>query len=119
MSQYGFRCDHSTINAISEFTENTINAMDKKEFMLGVFLDLSKAFDTIDHNILLDKLNCYGVRGIALEWFKSYLNNRKQYVQVNDARSEMLSVSCGVSQCSVLGLCSLFSIQMISLYVCL
>ena len=70
---------------------------------LSVFLDLSKAFDTIDHDILLYKVEFYGIRGLALDWFKSYLYNRKQYVSYNGVQSESLSIHCGVPQGSVLG----------------
>ena len=70
---------------------------------MGVFLDLSKAFDTIDHTILLNKLQCYGVRGSACSWFASYLQNRKQYVVFNKTESECKEISCGVPQGSILG----------------
>ena len=77
--------------------------MDNKYHTLSVFLDLSKAFDTIDHNILLRKLEFYGVRGKALDWFKSYLHNRTQYVEYMGVNSKVHNIQCGVLQGSVLG----------------
>ena len=71
--------------------------------MLGLFIDLSRAFDTISHKILLDKLYKYGIRGIALEWVRDYLCNRKQFVVYNNAKSYMGNVDIGVPQGSILG----------------
>ncbi len=102
-SQYGFRESHSTTNATSELTSHILENFDKKKMTLSVFLDLSKAFDTIDHKILLNKLNHYGIRGISHDWFKSYLQNRQQYVKYKDFNSIPLNVDCGVPQGSVLG----------------
>ena len=82
---------------------DVLESLQHKESTLALFLDLSKAFDTIDHDTLLHKLSYYGIRGSALDWFKSYLSDRKQYVSFKGAKSSTLSVSCGVPQGSVLG----------------
>ena len=71
--------------------------------MIGLFIDLSRAFNTISHKILIDKLYKYGIRGIALEWIKDYLLNRKQYVVYNNTKSNISSVEIGVPQGSILG----------------
>lgn len=102
-SQYGFRLNHSTINAVTELTYDTLQSLEEKYSSLAVFLDLSKAFDTIDHSILLKKLEHYGVRGNALEWFRSYLVQRKQFVSFRGHSSKILTMPCGVPQGSVLG----------------
>ena len=102
-NQYGFREKHSTINAITALTSDVIKALEKKNSVLSVFLDLSKAFDTIDHQILLYKLEFYGIRGTPLKWFKSYLSNRKQYVKYNNSDSLQRDITYGVPQGSILG----------------
>ena len=70
--------------------------------VLGIFLDFSKAFDTVDHSILIEKLQCC-IRRLALLWIKNYLNNRKQYVSYNGVKSNLLTIKCGVPQGSILG----------------
>ena len=102
-SQYGFRSKHSTINVVTELSNHITKSMDNKQCTLAVFLDLSKAFNTIDHMTLLSKLAHHGVRGIALEWFRNYLTNRRQYVQINGKISNTETVTYGVPQGSVLG----------------
>ena len=94
---------HSINHALISLTEMIKNTLDNKRFGCGIFLDLQKAFDTVNHEILLNKLEHYGIRGIALTWFRSYLSNREQYVSVNGYNSKNLNVTCGVPQGSVLG----------------
>ena len=102
-SQHGFRKLHSTETASLEFTDRIIQHLDNGKIPIAIFIDLSKAFDTIDHNILLHKLQYYGVTHNSLLWFKSYLTNRNQYVQFNDTSSSMLNIHTGVPQGSILG----------------
>ena len=101
--QFGFRSKHSTNHALISISENIKNSIDNGKFGCGIFLDIKKAFDTVNHNILLDKMEYYGVRENALKWFQSYLENRKQFVSVSGVSSEILDVKCGVPQGSVLG----------------
>ena len=79
--QFGFRAGHSTEHAILELIDQVSNAFDNKNFVLWVFIYLSKAFDNVDHNILLEKLSIYRVKGNNLKWFHSYLSYRKQYIE--------------------------------------
>ena len=102
-NQYGFRRNHSTYMAIMDMYDKISGAIDKNEYAIGVFIDLAKAFDTLDHNILLKKLEHYGIRGIALSWFSNYLQNRKQYVLTNNTSSHVMQVTCGIPQGSILG----------------
>ncbi len=101
--QFGFRKNHSTSLAISALVDQFHETVERNEFMLGLFIDLSRAFDTISHKILLDKLCHYGIRGIALDWIKNYLSNRKQFVVFNHKKSSMGNVNIGVPQGSILG----------------
>ena len=102
-AQYGFRANYSTQLAVIDLIDKITQSLDKSQNTIGVFLDLSKAFDTIDHDILLDKLLKYGVRGIALDWFRSYLSDRKQFVEWEHQRSTFQTIKCGVPQGSILG----------------
>lgn len=102
-SQYGFRENHSTSLALMELFEKITSNLDNKLVTVGVFIDLKKAFDTIDHSILINKLCHYGVRGVASNWIKNYLSNRSQYVVHNNVSSEYKTIRCGVPQGSILG----------------
>ena len=101
--QFGFRKWHSSYMALLTLMDKLISSLERKEFVIGIFLDFSKAFDTVDHAILLQKLCHYGIRGNALKWFTSYLSNRRQYVTYNGVVSAMKGISCGVPQGSILG----------------
>ena len=101
--QFGFRKNHSTSMALIHLVNKITSAIDRKETTAGVFLDLSKAFDTIDHDILFDKLEHYGISGIALTWIKSYFFERKQFVEFNQTCSSEQTIKCGVPQGSILG----------------
>ena len=102
-SQCGFRSNRSTSMALLELIEEITSAVDKKKCTISVFIDLKKAFDTIDHKLLLTNLEHYGIRGVAYDMIKSYLCERKQYVSVNSCNSEAMNVVCGVPQGSILG----------------
>ena len=102
-SQFGFRKHHSTYMPLIEMYEKITLAMDKNEYSIGIFIDLAKAFDTINHDILIRKLAHYGIRGIALNWFISYLHNRSQYVYLDKYSSMRKQITIGVPQGSVLG----------------
>ncbi|CAH2217434.1 jg14047 [Pararge aegeria aegeria] len=104
INQYGFRKNKSTEDAALELTETISRALDKRRKFVGVFLDLSKAFDTVSIPILLDKIEKIGVRGIALDIFRDYLTNRTQQIKVNEYWSDALPLTYGVPQGSILGL---------------
>uniref|UniRef100_A0A8C6VZ07 Reverse transcriptase domain-containing protein n=1 Tax=Nothobranchius furzeri TaxID=105023 RepID=A0A8C6VZ07_NOTFU len=101
--QYGFRRNRSTSLAVMEFIENIATIVDKKQIGIGVFIDLRKAFDTIDHSLLLQKCERFGLRGVVQLWLNSYLERRFQYVSINNMKSKLRQVTCGVPQGSVLG----------------
>ena len=102
-SQFGFRANHSTTHAVLQITDKIQNAIENKLFSCGIFLDLTKAFDTVDHNILIRKLEYYGIRGLLGDWFRSYLTDRYQFVSVKNTNSQQKPITCGVPQGSVLG----------------
>ena len=102
-SQFGFRSKLSTCMALLDLLDKLSSSIDNGEVTVGLFIDLAKAFDTVDHKILLNKLQHYGIRGIALKWFQSYLSNRKQCVTVNGQSSDFAIITCGVPQGSILG----------------
>ena len=101
--QYGFRPNRSTYMAINDLYRKITDDLDNKYHSLGIFLDLSKAFDTLNHDILLHKFNIYGIKGLANSWIKNYLSNRKQYVVYNYTNSTHSDIVCGVPQGSILG----------------
>ena len=102
-NQFGFRKGHSTNHAIIALTENVGGALDANNFAAGIFIDLQKAFDTVEHSILLQKLNSYGIRGVTNRLLKSYLSNRLQLVSINNTCSTPKITEHGVPQGSVLG----------------
>ena len=101
--QFGFQKGKSTHMALITLVDRITEALDNGDVVVGVFLDFSKAFDTVDHAILLDKMFIYGVRTIALQWFKDYLTGRSQYVTYNGFKSNNSEIKCGVPQGSILG----------------
>jgi hypothetical protein len=101
--QYGFRQNHSTTSALTEISDYIYNSLDENYYVLGLYLDISKAFDSVSHSILLNKLYHYGVRGNIHCWFQSYLSDRKQFVALNNCRSDVTSIEFGVPQGSTLG----------------
>ena len=102
--QFGFQTGHSTEHAIVQLVDQILESFEYNKYTLGVFIDLSKAFDTVDHSILLKKLELYGVTDRNHLWFKNYLSNRKQFIQINNEETtELETITCGVPQGSILG----------------
>ena len=101
--QFGFKKNRSTTLAVLDLNTRIIKALDNGNYAASVFLDFAKAFDTVNHEILIDKLENYGVRGIVRNWFESYLKNRHQIVKIGDTLSDKMQITCGVPQGSILG----------------
>ena len=102
--QFGFQRNNSTEHAIIQLYDQICESFEQNKFTLGVFIDFSKAFDTVDHKILIEKLLHYGVNGNNLKWFSNYLTNRKQFILYNEnQKSSTLVIKCGVPQGSILG----------------
>ena len=101
--QYGFRQKHSTNHALINITDKIQSALDNKSMAVGVFVDFQKAFDTVNHQILIEKLDHYGIRGCIKDWFQSYLTDRKQFVSIDGFNSTEAPMKHGVPQGSVLG----------------
>lgn len=109
--QHGFRKNHSTASALASFLGSVVSALEGGTYPVGIFLDLTRAFDCVDHTILLEKLELYGIRGNALNWLQSFVANREQYVNIrhyssnnsSDFSSTRLNTNIGVPQGSVLG----------------
>ena len=101
--QFGFRKHYSTILALIEVIDNIYYHLDQHEYVTGIFLDLQKAFDTVNHDTLLYKLHNYGIRGVVYQWFKSYLSKRQEFIFLGDSVSCVGHITTGVPQGSVLG----------------
>ena len=96
--QFGFRQKYSTVHALISLTKKIRKNLDERYICCGIFVDLQKAFDIIEHDVLLPKLEHHGICGLANGWFKSYLSNRKQYVSINGYDSNLADVKFGVPQ---------------------
>ena len=108
--QFGFQKGKSIHLAIMMLVDKITEALDQGETVVGVLLDFSQAFDTVDHNILLKKVEKYGISGVELKWFEDYLSNRLQYVTYTNHKSSHEKINCGVPQGSILGPILLFTV---------
>ena len=96
--QFGFQENHSVDHALISITEAIRNTLDDRKYGCGVFIDLQKAFDAVNHDILRSKLEHYGIKGTPLMWFQSFLSNRYKYVSINGENSNLMKITCGVPQ---------------------
>ena len=101
--QFGFRKNHSTSDAIINFVGEILGAFNSNLMLLSIFVDLKKAFDTVSHSLIAEKLSCLGIQDITLQWYNSYLCGREQQVMLNDSVSVKAKVKVGVPQGSLLG----------------
>ena len=102
--QFGFQSGYFTNNAIVQLADKIFDSFAKEQFTLGVFIDLIKAFNTVGHSILLKNLKLYGITGKNLAWFKSYLSNTKQYIEIGEnSKTDLKRVTCGIPQGSIIG----------------
>ena len=102
-NQFAFRKFHSTITSLIGVSDHWYSNIDNNKANFALFLDLKKAFDTVDHEILISKLAKYGITGIENNWFKSYLTNRSQYCSIDGQVSDIMEIDCGIPQGSCLG----------------
>ena len=101
--QFGFRQKHSTSHTLIHLTDKIIERLDKGNFACSIFVDFQKSFNTVNHQIPIQKLNYYGIKGIANNWFSPYLQNKTQFVSINAFDSVVNAICCGVPQGSILG----------------
>ena len=101
--QFGFGKGHFTDHGLIKLIDSIYDSFNQYKYTVGVFIDLPKTFDTVDHNILIDQLNSYGIKNNSLKWFSSYLSNRKQFIQAGAMKTSSLDIICGVPQGSILG----------------
>ena len=104
-NQYGFRAEYSTELALSELVDRIYRPtdLDEKQLPIAICIDLSKAFDTIDHTMIISKLEHYGVENNELQWFINYMHNRQQYVEIEDTKPTTETITTGVPKGSILG----------------
>ena len=119
INSLGFRALHSTVTASLEATDSWAYNIDKGNVIAVVLLDLKKAFDTVDHHIILFKLHLYGIKGVSHKWFSSYLDNRTQKFVVTGSLSECCTLKCGISGGTILGPLRLFLLYINDLPNCL